>query len=225
MAWRLFHSALVCLAAILLLTRPVLAQPSLDQFNGWAYEVNRILDRAIIRPGMEGYRQMVPDRAKVWVGHAYRNLTEPVTATAHAIDGDGRGASVSTFRFVVNSTLGLGGVIDFAGRMGVPRQEKTFTEAVCGSGLPLGGFVILPVIGPTTTGVAVAAAGLMLGSTLALGLISIELAAASMAIDVIGSAAALEGTLAGANIGASYEEERDRLAAALRRECGAAAAL
>jgi phospholipid-binding lipoprotein MlaA len=213
-------AAAIAVMVTLLRAGAAVAQAEPDEFNRWSLELNRAIAESVVRPGIERYERTVPDGIRIWVASAYRNLTEPVTATSHAIEGNVRAAASSSARFAVNSTLGVLGTFDFARAIGLPEREKGFSEAVCRSGLPLGAFLIIPVIGPTTIGIAVTAGTLMIGSTYLLSLASYQLAAASIAIDVIGSAAALENTIRGAHLeSASYEEERARFIDRLGDSC------
>jgi phospholipid-binding lipoprotein MlaA len=134
--------------------------------------------------------------------------------------GDINGVAASTTRFAVNSTLGVLGAFDVAGEMGFPKQEKGFSEAVCTAGLPVGSYVVLPLIGPTTTGIAIVGATLMVGSTYALSFLSIELALASVGVDLIGMAAALQSTIqAETPADSAYDAERQRFLDGLAKEC------
>jgi len=209
--------------AACLLAQPAAAEAGVESFNQWAFEVNRAVQDAMVRPGVAAYERKVPPAVQAWIGRAYRTFMEPVTATSHAIEGDLVGAAASTARFVVNGTVGLAGTVDVAESIGLPESDKTFSQAVCRSGLPLGAYVVLPVIGPTTAGIALTAGALMVGSTYALSLVSIHLAVASVAVDVIGTAAALENTVTGAVAAdAGYEAERQRFIDDLARRCRSA---
>ena len=134
--------------------------------------------------------------------------------------GDIEGAAAATARFAVNSTIGMLGAFDIAGEVGLPRRQKGFSEAVCGAGLPVGWYLVLPVVGSTTTGIALAAATLIFGSTYALSFLSFELALASAGIDVIEVAATLQNTFElETRADATYDAERRRFLDALARDC------
>ncbi len=212
------------LVIVVLLAAPTTsARADVEEFNQWTFELNRTIQDAIVRPGVEGYRQGVPETVQTRISRIYGNLTEPVTATAHVLDANFRAAGESSVRFVVNSTLGILGAIDFADNVGLPKTDNTFSGAVCRSGFPLGAFLVLPVIGPTTAGIALAAGTLMVGSTYALLFVSTELAVASVAIDVIGTAAALENTVTGSDSDAvTYSLQRSRFIETLDTLCGQA---
>lgn len=201
---------------------PVRAETNaaLEHLNRHIFEINQAIMHNIVQPGMAAYQSQVPVPARQTIRAVYSNLLEPVTATAYALMGDINGAAASTTRFAVNSTLGVLGAFDVAGQLGFPKEEKGFSEAVCAAGLPVGSYVVLPVIGPTTTGIAIAGATLMVGSTYALSYLSLEFALASVAVDMIGIAAALQNTVQTENPAASaYDAERRRFLDGLAKEC------
>jgi phospholipid-binding lipoprotein MlaA len=169
--------ALLCIVSPV----PVRAETegALERLNSRIFEMNQGITQKFVQPAMAAYESQVPGPARQTIRAIYDNLLEPVTATAYTMVGDIEAAAASTARFAVNSTLGLLGVIDVASLIGLPKQEKGFSEAVCEAGLPIGPYVVLPVIGSTTTGIATVAATLMVGSTVALSFLSFELALVS----------------------------------------------
>jgi phospholipid-binding lipoprotein MlaA len=214
------HRAVVAALAWLLLLSPAPARADLDGFNRWAHDFNRTLEDAFVRPAFEGFRDGAPGRLQGWVANAFGNLVEPVNALAHVLDANLRGAAESGGRFAINSTLGLLGTADVAARMGVPRNPRSLPGALCRRGIPIGTYVVLPLIGPTTAGVAIAATTVLIGTTWLASLVSLELAVASVVVDLVGTAGALEGTVN--SIGqdsASYDAARLRYIEELDRLC------
>jgi phospholipid-binding lipoprotein MlaA len=192
----------------------------LELVNRQIFEINQEIMRHVVQPAMDAYQAAVPVAARETVRAVYDNLLEPVTATAYALVGDIEGVAASTTRFAVNSTVGVLGAFDIAEQIGLPRQEKGFSEAVCTTGLPVGSYVVLPVVGSTTTGIAIVAATLMFGSTYALSFLSFELALASAGIDVIEIAATLQNTFKGVNpADTTYDAARQRFLDDLPNEC------
>ncbi|HEV8679609.1 MAG TPA: MlaA family lipoprotein [Stellaceae bacterium] len=192
----------------------------LERLNRQVFEVNKAFMHHIVRPATAAYQSQVPAAARQTIHAIYDNLLEPVTATAFALLGDINGVAASTTRFAMNSTLGALGVFDVAGTIGLTRLEKGFSEAVCLAGLPVGSYVVLPVVGPTTTGIAIVGGTLMVGSTVALSFVSLELALASLGIDIIEIAAVLQNTFQNQNpVDATYDTERQRFFDGLAKEC------
>jgi len=192
----------------------------LEVINRQIFEINQGIMQKFVQPAMDAYQAHLPGAARQTIRAVYDNLLEPVTATSYTLVGDIEGAAASTIRFAVNSTIGVLGARDVAGRIGLPRQEKGFSEAVCIAGLPVGSYVVLPVIGPTTTGIAAIAATLMFGSTYALTFLSFELALVSAGIDLIEIAAALQNTFEGENpADRTYDAARQRFLDGLPSNC------
>ena len=211
-------AALTCIAS----TLPARAETTtpVERLNRQVFEVNKALMHHIVRPATAAYRSQVPAAARQTIHAVYDNLLEPVTATSFALLGDVNGVAASTTRFAVNSTLGALGVFDVASTIGLTRLEKGFSEAVCMAGLPVGSYLVLPVIGPTTTGIAIVGGTLMVGSTVALSFVSLELALISLGIDIIEIAAVLQNTFQNQNLAdAAYDTERQRFSDSLATEC------
>ena len=193
---------------------------ALESFNHRVFEMNQVIVLRVLQPAMSAYRSHLPASVQRTIGAMYDNLLEPVSATAYALLGDLNGAARSTTRFAVNSTLGVLGAFDVAGRIGFAERRKEFSAAVCGAGLPLGGYVVLPVIGSTTVGIAFVGAALIVGSTYALSFVSTELALASVGVDVVAVAAALRNAVpTGTPAGLAYDAERRRFLDDLAAQC------
>src|ERR1700760_2904886 len=84
------------------------------------------LDHAVARPVAKFYRSAVPELARAGIHNALDNLSDPVVLANDVIQGDGDKASQTLGRFVINSTVGLAGLIDVAGRVGIPGHPNDF---------------------------------------------------------------------------------------------------
>lgn len=174
---------------------PVAAQApapgSLDEFNAWADGLNRQLAAWVITPAIRGWNSL-PAPLPAMGRNAFENLHEPVSALSKAMSSDSQGAVTSAARFAINTTVGLLGVLDVANAVGLPPQHAYFAPGVCKAQIPVGPYVVIPAVGDSTVGVAGTGLLAMVGSTLALGLVSFELALASVAVDAVATASALE---------------------------------
>lgn len=124
-----------------------------DPFEGSNREAHAVtvpVDRAVYGPGARAYGAVVP----VEVRHGIRNLRNNWRLPGHAIQYTLQGRPVSvaetTTRFLVNTLLGLGGLLDIAAEMGLPYEETGFDEVFHSWGIPEGGYLELPVGGPGT---------------------------------------------------------------------------
>ena len=121
-----------------------------ERQNRKVHAFNRGLDRAIVRPAAIGYSSVLPDEVEDSVGNFASNLGQPSVAVNSLLQGDFRGAGISTVRFVTNSVLGLVGLFDVASEFNVPRHDTDFGETLFVWGVGEGAYLELPVLGPST---------------------------------------------------------------------------
>jgi len=118
--------------------------------NRNAHAFNRNLDRALVRPAAIGYTTLIPDEIEDSVGNFATNLSMPSVAVNSLLQGDFRGFGLATFRFALNSTLGLAGIVDAASEFGVAEHATDFGETLHVWGAQEGPYVELPIVGPST---------------------------------------------------------------------------
>lgn len=119
-------------------------------FNRRSFAFDRVLDRVLIGPVSRGYRRLVPAPLRRGLGNAVNNLREPATVVNAVLQGRPRVATRATARFVANSTVGLLGLFDVAGKGGLERQPADLGQTLGRYGVGPGPYVYLPVVGPTT---------------------------------------------------------------------------
>lgn len=123
----------------------------LETINRAVHDFNTEVERRVMAPLADGYRDAVPDEVKTGLANVFANLREPVTMLSSSLQGDFRNAEASAGRFLINSTLGLGGLHDKATEMGLrASRPEDFGQALCRYGAPQGSYLVLPLIGPTT---------------------------------------------------------------------------
>lgn len=96
------------------------------------------------------YASVVPPFARAGVSNFSENLTEPGSLVNHMMQGDIGGAGINLLRFALNSTLGLGGLINVASDGGIPEADTDFGETLYVWGVPEGAYLELPILGPST---------------------------------------------------------------------------
>lgn len=122
-----------------------------EEQNRKVHEFNRSLDRAVVRPAGKGYSSFLPDDIEDAIGRFAFNLSIPSAVVNNILQGNMRGATEDTYRFVVNTTIGLGGLFDPATEFGMPEATDTdFGETLHVWGAREGAYVELPVLGPST---------------------------------------------------------------------------
>ncbi|WP_130619772.1 MlaA family lipoprotein [Dyella amyloliquefaciens] len=142
------------LAAMTLLAGCSVAKPRTDdpheKFNRDMYAFNDSMDKAIIRPVAVGYRKVTNPPVRRAVSDFFTNIRMPITVANDLLQARPMQAAQSTGRFLVNLTLGIGGFFDPASQLGIPLQDTDFGITLARWGVPEGGYLVLPFIGPTT---------------------------------------------------------------------------
>jgi phospholipid-binding lipoprotein MlaA len=129
------------------------AAPNPDPWEGFNREMfglNKGLDRALIRPTATFYHHAVPTPARAGVHNVLYNLGEPVTFLNNVLQARPRKASHTAVRFVVNSTVGILGLIDVTGDAGMQREPSGFADTLGRYGFGHGAYIFIPVFGPSS---------------------------------------------------------------------------
>ncbi len=122
----------------------------LEPFNRTMYDVNEAIDRAVLAPVARGYRYAVPEPVRQGVRNLLGNLRTPVILANDMLQGEPVRAGDTLGRFLVNSTLGLGGIFDPAATLlGVPGHTEDFGQTFARWGVGEGPYLFLPVLGPS----------------------------------------------------------------------------
>lgn len=120
-----------------------------EGFNRSVYKFNRTADRYVLKPVATGYSKVVPKPAKKGVSNFFSNLGEPLNVVNNLLQGKFDGALKSTYRFTVNSTVGLLGLIDVAKHYHVNEQPEDFGQTLATWGVKPGPYLMLPFLGPS----------------------------------------------------------------------------
>lgn len=117
--------------------------------NRKIFAFNLSIDRTFLRPTAERYQTYVPEPVRDGVHNVLDNLNSPVVFANDVLQGEGTRAWQTARRTVVNSTLGLGGLIDVASRMGWEGHEEDFGQTLGVWGVGEGPYLMLPLLGPS----------------------------------------------------------------------------
>lgn len=123
----------------------------LESLNRFTFGFNQVVRGIVLDPLVSGYKAVTPEPMQKAVSNVASNLSEPVTVVSSILQGDSENAANSTQRFLVNSTVGLGGVSDPATDMGVEQRREDLGQAMAVNGVQEGTYLVLPILGPTTT--------------------------------------------------------------------------
>lgn len=125
---------------------------SLEGFNRAMFGTWQALDKALYRPAAMTYKHVTPKPLRTGIRHVLSNIGEPLVFLNFILQGKPRSASKTLARFVVNSTLGLGGIIDVAKdkSINLPHRDNSFGSTLALYGVGPGPYIFLPFIGPST---------------------------------------------------------------------------
>ena len=118
--------------------------------NRGVYRFNDSIDRAALKPVAVAYRDHTPSWLRTGVGNFYQNLTTPGTAVNNLLQGKPVAAAQDTLRFIINTTLGWGGVLDVASGAGLPQHDEDLGQTLGKWGVPAGPYLMVPFLGPST---------------------------------------------------------------------------
>jgi len=196
----------------------------LESFNRQMFHFNRQAVDYFINPLADFLVTWVPAPLRTAGANVYDNLTEPEFIVTNLFKGQTHDAAVSGGRFVVNSTLGLGGILEVANGLGLKRRPTEFGEAVCAAGIPAGPYLVLPLIGPANATSAGLITGFFAVEWYALSLISTLLATADLVVDLSASAASLRHAddVPPGNLHDAYTLQRGQYLEYMNRGCPAA---
>jgi phospholipid-binding lipoprotein MlaA len=142
------------LAACVLVSAPGLAQDRendpLEPVNRAVFEFNRVLDGLILEPAARMYRTAAPEFVRDGVQNFLVNLRTPIVLANDLLQGEFARAEKTLGRFMLNTILGFGGLIDVGGRVGMPeRHSEDFGQTLAVYGVGDGPYLVLPLLGPS----------------------------------------------------------------------------
>ena len=119
--------------------------------NRMVFKFNKAVDKAVLKPVSEAYEFAVPKWGRERVGDALSNLTEPLSFVTNTMTGNVDHAMVNFFRFLINSTVGVFGIMDIASMKPELKSKRSgfdsLFDAAC---VQHGTYIIIPFIGPST---------------------------------------------------------------------------
>lgn len=118
--------------------------------NRRVYGFNKGLDNATMKPIAKGYEKVVPRFVRTGVRNFSRNLRGPLHIANNFLQGKGQHGFSETGRFLLNSTVGIGGLVDVASKVGLEGQREDFGQTLAVWGVPEGPYVVVPFFGPQT---------------------------------------------------------------------------
>lgn len=121
-----------------------------QDFNRHMFALNDSLDKAIFKPVATLYQTVLPDFARKSVTHVFSNLDEIPTVVNDGLQGQGHYAGKDSERFLINSTMGVGGIFDVATDMGIKKHYEDFGLTLARWGYTDSSYLVLPMLGPSS---------------------------------------------------------------------------
>lgn len=141
-------SCLLALAACADVNRPETVPDPLEASNRQVFDTNARLFASL--GSDQGDGPEIPVAVSRTVGNVAQNLRTPRYVVNDLLQGDIEAAVRNSFRFAINSTLGVGGIFDPALDFGLKVTENDFGKTMYVWGMGPGRYTVLPILGPTT---------------------------------------------------------------------------
>jgi phospholipid-binding lipoprotein MlaA len=120
-----------------------------EPFNRTMFRFNDAVDQAALKPAAQAYSNL-PSVVQTGVSNFFGNLADVWTAVNNLLQGKVADGVSDVMRFAVNSTFGLGGLIDIGSQAGMVKHKKDFGQTLGTWGVGPGPYVVLPILGSST---------------------------------------------------------------------------
>lgn len=122
----------------------------LEGYNRAMFKVNDTVDQSVMQPVARAYNASLPQFVRTGVSNFFGNLNDLWSAVNQWGQGRGEVGFNSFGRFLMNTTLGLGGIVDWATALQVPKEDSNLGQTLGRWGVASGPYVVLPLLGPST---------------------------------------------------------------------------
>lgn len=121
-----------------------------EKLNRRVHRFNMVVDRRVAKPLATAYVHVVPRPVRLGVSNFFNNLGQPVSALNALLQGKPKQAGQAAGRFLLNTTLGIGGLFDPATAANLPNRSEDFGQTLGVWGWKRSRYVELPLFGPRT---------------------------------------------------------------------------
>ena len=139
----------LCLASVASAQSPEHHDP-IETINRGVFGFNEVLDTVAFNPISTVWNTVLPQPVRMGVTNAFGNLDDVFIGANHLLQGRGKDAMTDFSRVLVNSTVGLGGLIDVASTQNLQKGEGDFGQTLGVWGAEPGFYIVLPLLGPST---------------------------------------------------------------------------
>ena len=122
----------------------------IEPINRFVFGFNDVLDKVLIDPVARGYNAVIPSFIRNSIQNFMHNLKSPLVIANNLLQGDIENAGNATARFIVNSTIGVAGLVDVAKEHGLPYEGEDFGQTLATWGIGDGFYLVLPILGPSS---------------------------------------------------------------------------
>ncbi|MBS0366190.1 MAG: VacJ family lipoprotein [Proteobacteria bacterium] len=120
-----------------------------ERMNRATFRFNDGLDRKVLQPVARGYRKVTPGFVRTGIHNFFDNIDYPIVMLNDLLQGQLKAFANDTGRFVLNTTVGLGGLLDPATAAGLDRNDRDLGQTLGKWGMHKGPYVVLPFFGPS----------------------------------------------------------------------------
>ncbi|TAL63053.1 MAG: VacJ family lipoprotein [Legionella sp.] len=121
-----------------------------EPFNRKVHSFNMTVDSVILKPPAKLYKAIVPGPVRKSVNNFYTNLDMIPTVGNDILQAEGKWAIKDTWRFFINSTLGVAGLFDVASKFGLPPHSNDLGLTFAKWGDKKSPYLVIPLLGPST---------------------------------------------------------------------------
>ena len=121
-----------------------------ENWNRKVFSFNEAIDKAVLKPVAETYRDVVPAKVRTGVTNVLGNISDAWSAVNQLLQGKVQYGLEMGMRVLTNTFFGLGGLLDPASEMGLTKRSEDFGQTLGRWGMGNGPFLVLPVLGPST---------------------------------------------------------------------------
>lgn len=125
-------------------------QDPFERFNRSMFTFNDTVDRVAVKPAATAYKKVLPQFVQTGVGNFFGNLGDVWTGVNNILQGKFENGLNDFMRVAVNSTFGLGGLIDIGSEAGIQKHREDFGQTLGVWGVKAGPYVVLPILGSST---------------------------------------------------------------------------
>src|SRR5450830_309533 len=122
----------------------------LEGFNRAMFSFNDTVDKVALKPAAQAYQFVLPEFVQTGIGNFFGNIGDLWSAVNQILQGRVETGVTSFMRVAVNTTFGLGGVLDVSTEARLTKQKSDFGQTLGKWGVGSGPYVVLPLLGPST---------------------------------------------------------------------------